>query len=331
MSLKNVSFDTLIESRILWGVLITAIFLVAMAVIAIVYLEETKELLLLLKNSDAGWMIIAILVQIPTYIFTGIVWHLSARAANYHLTMKSLTELAFKQLGVNQIIPAGGLAGNFIVFRAMKRFGLPTALAMEIFFIETLSQYIAFSLVAFISVMMLWLYHGVTPIISGLVSIFFAIQVTVIILIWAAVNHKKLKFLSWLKSKKFFFRLFSVIENVSEQRVFSAQLLFETSFFRLGIFLFDTFTLFAILHSIGAGASLSTAFVAFIVASMAGTVVALPGGVGGFEAASIGILNLLGIPLGAAVAATFIFRALTLWLPLVPGLILAREDLGLKK
>ena len=331
MAEVNGNSNTSPRSQMLLGFLVSGIFLIAIVIFAAVNFEETKELFHLLQNSDIGWIVIAVLAQIPTYIFTGIVWHLSAKAVNYHLTLKSLTELALEQLSVSQIIPSGGLAGNIIVIRAMKRFGLPTTLALEIFFIETLSFYIAFSAVAFLSVIILWLHHGVTPIISSLVSIFFVIQFTVVVLIWAAANHKKLRLLVWIKERKIFSKFFSLIENISGDRVFSAELLFETTFFRLAVFLLDTLTLFAILRAIGVEANLTTSFVAFIIASIAGSVVLLPGGIGGFEAASIGILNLLGIPLGAAIAATIIFRGLTLWIPLIPGLIYARKDLGLKK
>ena len=331
MNMPYGNFDTLARSRLLWGILTSAIFFAAVAVLAAFHFEETKELLRLLKNSDIGWIVIAIISQIPTYIFTGLVWHLSARAVNYPLSLKSLTELALEQLSVSQIIPSAGLAGNIVVIRAMKRFGLSNTLALEIFFIETLSYYIAFSGVALLAVIILWLHQGVTPIISSLVSIFFVIQFAIGALIWSAANHKKLKVLVWIKEKKIFSKLFSLLENVSGERVFSRSLLFETSFFRLGVFFLDTITFFAILRSIGVEASLTTSFVAFIIASIAGAVTLLPGGLGGFEAAAVGILNLLGVPLGAAIAATAIFRILTLWLPLVPGLIYAREDLGFKQ
>ncbi len=313
------------------GILITAGFLLAIALYAFFHWQETLELFGLLRRADTGWMILAILTQIPTYIFAGIVWDLSARALNYSLTLKSLTELAIEQLAVGQIIPSGGLAGNIIVIRAMKRFGLPTTLAIEIFFIETLSFYIAYALVALVSILILWWHNDITSLISTLVSIFFAIQVTLSFLIYAAVNHKNWRVLLWLKEKKFLPKLFGVIENISKDRVFSGRLLFETSLFRLGVFALDTLTLFAILRAIGASASLTTAFVALVIASIAGTVVLLPGGIGGYEAASILILNLFGVPVGSAIAATAILRGLTLWLPLIPGIILARQDLGISK
>jgi hypothetical protein len=50
----------------------------------------------------------------------------------------------------------------------------------------------------------------------------------------------------------------------------------------------------------------------------------VPLGLGSFEAGSAGMLSLLGVPLPVALAATLLLRGFTLWLPLLPGLILMR-------
>ncbi len=41
-------------------------------------------------------------------------------------------------------------------------------------------------------------------------------------------------------------------------------------------------------------------------------------------------LRAVGIPLEAAMTATFIFRAFTFWFPMLPGLVLARQELWRK-
>ncbi|RYZ34941.1 MAG: UPF0104 family protein, partial [Myxococcaceae bacterium] len=42
-------------------------------------------------------------------------------------------------------------------------------------------------------------------------------------------------------------------------------------------------------------------------------------------AASVGMLNLFGVPVEAALASTLLLRGFTLWLPLGPGLYLLRH------
>jgi len=318
-----------LRKRSFLNLALTLLFLILIAIFAITHTRETREFLALLGNADTGWMVLAVFLQIPTYIFTGIVWKLSAEAVNYKLDLKTVSELAVEQLSVSQLVPSAGLAGNIIVIRAMRRFGLPLPLAIEIFFIETLSYYLAFLAVALISIVFLWLHGNITPIISSLASAFFVITALVTLLIWSAANHKKLRILDWVRSRKIFSRFFSLFENISSTRVFSPSLLFQTSIFRLGVFVLDAFSLFAILEAIGVESNFTTSFVALVIASMAGTVTLMPGGLGGYEAASILILNLFGVPITEAIAATALFRCLTLWLPLIPGIILARKDWGM--
>jgi len=48
-------------------------------------------------------------------------------------------------------------------------------------------------------------------------------------------------------------------------------------------------------------------------------------GLGTFEATGVAMLRLTGVPFEAAVTAILLLRGLTLWLPLLPGLILLRR------
>jgi glycosyltransferase 2 family protein len=56
----------------------------------------------------------------------------------------------------------------------------------------------------------------------------------------------------------------------------------------------------------------------------------IPLGLGTFEAACVGMLSLLGVAIEAALAATLLLRGLTFWLPMVPGLWLARREIVLE-
>ncbi len=60
-------------------------------------------------------------------------------------------------------------------------------------------------------------------------------------------------------------------------------------------------------------------------ASIVVTLGPIPLGLGSFEATGIAMLTLLGVPLEAAVAGILLLRGLTLWIPLVPGLVLTRH------
>jgi Mg2+-importing ATPase len=59
--------------------------------------------------------------------------------------------------------------------------------------------------------------------------------------------------------------------------------------------------------------------------SLLRTVGIVPGGLGTFEAASVWTLKVMGLPVAPALAATVLFRGLSFWLPMVPGLWISRR------
>jgi len=68
-------------------------------------------------------------------------------------------------------------------------------------------------------------------------------------------------------------------------------------------------------------------FVSFMVSSLLRTVGVVPAGLGPFEAVSVATLSLAAVPVSSGFAATLLFRLLSFWLPLVPGMLFARAAL----
>jgi uncharacterized membrane protein YbhN (UPF0104 family) len=102
----------------------------------------------------------------------------------------------------------------------------------------------------------------------------------------------------------------------------------ETIGLQLGIFVLDSATLAVMLAAVGAPASFPIVFVSFVSASVVATLAWVPGGVGTFEGTCVVVLRSHGVPLEAALAATLLLRGFTFWLPMAPGLWLARRELG---
>jgi uncharacterized membrane protein YbhN (UPF0104 family) len=89
----------------------------------------------------------------------------------------------------------------------------------------------------------------------------------------------------------------------------------------------DAATLLVILAAIGVSAAPAVVFAAFALASAAARIIPVPLGLGSFEGALTGMLHVVGVPLEAALTATLLLRAFTLWLPMVPGVWFARREL----
>ncbi|AUG79562.1 membrane protein [Kitasatospora sp. MMS16-BH015] len=75
----------------------------------------------------------------------------------------------------------------------------------------------------------------------------------------------------------------------------------------------------ASIQAFGGSMSFSAVAVVFLTANAAGSAIPTPGGIGPVEAALVGALTLSGVPAAAATPAVFLYRALTFWLPVIPG------------
>jgi undecaprenyl-diphosphatase len=75
----------------------------------------------------------------------------------------------------------------------------------------------------------------------------------------------------------------------------------------------------ASLHAFGDTTALAPVVLVYLTASAVATAAPTPGGIGATEAALIAGYTALGIPATTAVAAVFLFRLVTFWLPILPG------------
>jgi uncharacterized protein (TIRG00374 family) len=88
----------------------------------------------------------------------------------------------------------------------------------------------------------------------------------------------------------------------------------------IGFWGFQIGVLWAAFHAFG-GAPPRAVLVQGFFIGMLGNLLPLPGGVGGVEGGMIGAFAALGVNAGLAVVAVLVFRALTFWLPMIPGVI----------
>jgi Mg2+-importing ATPase len=96
----------------------------------------------------------------------------------------------------------------------------------------------------------------------------------------------------------------------------------------LAIVLLDAATIWFLIRALGTDAPMSGVFASFVISTLFRTIGILPGGLGTFEAASVLTLKLVGVSVAVALSATLLFRGLSFWLPMIPGLFLSRRALG---
>src|SRR5690606_8849562 len=130
--------------------------------------------------------------------------------------------------------------------------------------------------------------------------------------------------LSRLPGGKWLQRPLAVLEQADSRLVRNPRLLLTATGLDLGIVLLDASTLWVLTLALGESPSWASVFAGFMLASVLRSVGVTPGGLGLFEAALITTLSWAGISVPVALSATLLFRGLSFWLPMLPGLLLAR-------
>jgi uncharacterized protein (TIRG00374 family) len=102
----------------------------------------------------------------------------------------------------------------------------------------------------------------------------------------------------------------------------------EVTVLRIAVFLLDAATLYVLLGALGASVEPAVALASLVTATAVASRIGLvPGGLGTFEGTCVALLHAHGVGLESALAGTVLPRGFTFWLPMVPGLWLARREM----
>lgn len=286
---------------------------------------EERELARLLERAKPQWLLVAFALQGGTYFAEAGVWHRVLARSGAGRPLFALVGLALAKLFMDQAVPSGGISGTLLVVKALDRRGVPRETSMAGVVVDLSSYYVAYAsaLAAALALVFWRQVLGVAVLVPAV--LFMGVAVTVPFLLRALVRRGP-RPLGRIGKIPLVAPLLRAIAGANGRLVTDAVLLASCVGLQLAIVGLDTLTLWLTFEAIGAPAPLAAVFTGFAFASLARTLGIVPGGLGTFEAASVAALHLLGIPVGAALAATLLFRGLSFWLPLVPGLVLARFE-----
>jgi len=301
--------------------------LIAFTIFVVLHFTEAEQFAQLLSKAEPKWLVLAIVLQIGTYFCAGFIWNMVIRNAGHQLPVSILARLSIEKLSIDQLVPTGGMSGNLIVVRTMKRFGLPNWLAIEAVVIDIFSHYITDMIMAVLALSVLWFNHNITNIVWYLVALFTVIVIVVPTSIFWILTHRNSQLPSWLLRFKFITNISETVKMVSPERILLPNLLGGSTLLNMAIFVLDACTLWAMLRITNYSTGILTALVAIVLATIAGAISFLPGGMGGFEAGSVMALALFEVPIEIALTSTLLFRGFTLWIPLIPGVLMTRYDI----
>jgi len=310
-----------------WRSWLLAALLVGGLVLAAFHWGDVKRFGKLLTEAQPLWLLIAVGLQLATYLGLAVQWWVALRRGHTPESVRDLFRLTFAKHFADQVVPTAGVSGNVLLVDRLVSLGVPRPNAVAALLLQIIAYYFSYALGALWVLVVLWWKSRSSWLLTGAVLAFLMVAAGIPALtLWLhrRGRGKVPRWISrWSKAKHFF----ELVGEAPRELVRDPWLIATVTLLNLLVFIADAATMQACLLALGVHAPLSAGYVAFMMASIAVILGPVPMGLGSFEAVSIAMLRLFGVPFEAALSATLLFRGFTLWLPLLPGGLLLRKAL----
>lgn len=297
--------------------------MLAAVVISALHFSEEREFVRIAERAQPWWLLVAATLQAGTYLAQGETWRVVTRAAKVPLPRLATYKLSLAKLFVDQALPTGGISGTVVVARALEQRGVSRGVVMAAVVVATVAYYAAYVLTLAVALLVMILEGHANELVlaAALLFIAFSIGVTVSTLILSGRERAAPR---WLARIPLLATAIALLAQADPHLARRACLIVRAGSYQLALVLLDAATMWTLVRALGETASPTGVFGSFMISSLMRTLGILPGGLGAFEAASVLTLKLVGVPVAPALAATLLFRGLTFWLPMVPGLVFSR-------
>jgi uncharacterized protein (TIRG00374 family) len=282
------------------------------------------------RGATPGWLVAAAVLQAGTYLAQVGMWRRVLVAQDAPLPVADIVPLALAKQFTDQMLPAG-FTGSLLAVRGLNRRGTPWGAAAAAVLVSFVGYYVAYAIAVAGALTALWVRGGLDRAILGAATVFAAVAIAIptgILWLHRSARRRIPRWLRWMRRVPGASRLRSAIADIPPAAFRNRRLLAETAALALVVFALDTATLSVILRALGGSTDLAAAFTALVLASVTTTIGLTPGGLGTFEAAAVGTLHVFGIPIDRALAAALLLRGFTFWLPILPGALFTRRELG---
>ncbi len=298
-------------------------------VAAVAHYGSVQKFIELARTARPEWMLPALVAQIATYFFASLSWRQVLMRAGQPRSFRTLFRLSIAKLYTDQAVPTGGVSGTILVVKALTQRGVPSHVAMAALLVSMVSYYGADVVAAVACLVLLWLHHDADGAILALISAFVLIEVAIpAAVLWAKSHADFDKLPAWVDRLPGVEKLIDAIADAPDDLIRDPVLIAGTFACQFAIILLDSLTLWLACQAIGAPIEPWVAFAGFTIGSIISMMAPSPLGLGTFEAGTAGMLTLLGMPIEAALSATILLRGVTFWLPMLPGVLIARRELS---
>lgn len=297
----------------------------AAVVVVSLHLTEERELVVLAERAEPRWLMLALMLQALTYLAQSGVWRIVLQRSGTPLPWSYAYRLSLAKLFVDQALPTVGVSGTLVVVEALQSRTLGRRAVMSVIAVDTLSFYLTYAGGLVLALLVLARRHEVTWPLLIAAAVLLLLAAAVIGVIWRLPGRTADAPAGEIAAPTGIRRAAAMMREADPETVRDNALLTRAIALHAAIILLDAATLWTLLRAVGSPTAFAAVFAAFMVASLLRSVGFMPGGLGTFEAGAVAALRLAGVPVAAGLAATLLFRGLSFWLPMLPGLFSSRS------
>jgi uncharacterized membrane protein YbhN (UPF0104 family) len=289
------------------------------------HFSEGEDFVRFAQQAHPLWLLIAGGWQAATYVAQAQIWRLVGAAAGSKLSFADAYRISVAKQFVDQALPSAGVSGTVFTASALDARGMSRAAAWTAVAINLISYNIVYVAGLAIALGLGRLHGRGSAVIIGVSIVFTLLSAGLTTLMLFLPGRASHAISRRIRNIPVIHGIVEHLESATPQLVRDPRLLAGAALWQAAIVALDTLTLLALIESLGERPEVAGAFVSFMVASLVRSMGFVPGGIGTFEATSVVTLRMTGARLSVALAATLMFRALTFWLPMLPGLWYSRR------
>lgn len=307
----------------LWLSWLIGCAMLAGVIVVALHWSEERALWYIAGRARPWWMAVAVALQVGTYLAQGEIWRVVARARGVAVPMPAAFKLSLAKLFIDQALPSAGISGTLVAARALEQRGVARAIVMASMVIDGVAYYSAYVL-ALVAALLFTLGDGHANLMFLPAALLLAaFSVAMAVAAGALAGRRAVLPARW-RRVPLLGKTMALLAEADPALVRSVPLAVKGMALQLAVVLLDTGTLWTLVRALGETASLPAVFASFMASSLLRTISIVPGGLGVFEAASVLTLQQAGTSVPVALGATLLFRGLSFWFPMAPGLWFAR-------
>lgn len=296
--------------------------ILASVVVLALHASDARRFPELIERARPKWLLAGVLCQSATYLAQSSIWRMVARADDRPLPSMTAYKLSLAKLFMDQALPSAGVSGTIVIARGLIARGVRQSAVFAGAIVNMIAYHTAYMCCLAVAITVAASAGHVNDLIVVTWILVLVLAVGLTAVASRLSGRRDVALPRWLARLRLLRPALFVLRAADRRIARDPRIIGLALLAHLSIVMLDALTLWMMIRSLGATPPFARVFASFMISSFVRGFV--PSGLGTFEAASVVTLKLLGIALPVALSATLLFRLLSFWLPMLPGLIFSR-------